>query len=90
VDPLHVVKLLLVHDIVEIDAGDAPIHVAGKDKAALEREERRAAERIFRPAAAGAGPGTARPLDGVRGRRDTGRALRPKRWTGCDRSSSTR
>jgi putative hydrolases of HD superfamily len=47
VDPLHVVKLLLVHDIVEIDAGDAPIHVAGKDKAALEREERRAAERTF-------------------------------------------
>jgi putative hydrolase of HD superfamily len=47
VAPLHVVKLLLVHDIVEIDAGDAPIHVAGTDKAALEQEERRAAERIF-------------------------------------------
>ena len=47
VDALHVIKLLLVHDIVEIDAGDAPIHGVGKDKAALEREERRAAERIF-------------------------------------------
>jgi putative hydrolase of HD superfamily len=47
VDILHVVKLLLVHDIVEIDAGDAPIHVAGKDKALLEEEERQAAERIF-------------------------------------------
>ncbi len=35
VDPLHVVKLLLVHDIVEIDAGDTPIHVAGNDKGAM-------------------------------------------------------
>ena len=47
VDALHAVKLLLVHDIVEIDVGDAPIHVAGRDKAALERAERQAAERIF-------------------------------------------
>jgi putative hydrolase of HD superfamily len=47
VDALHVVKLLLVHDIVEIDAGDSPIHVAGKDKALLEQEEKAAAERIF-------------------------------------------
>lgn len=47
VDPLHVARLLLLHDIVEIDAGDAPIHVAGKDKAALAQEERAAAERIF-------------------------------------------
>lgn len=47
VDALHAVKLLLIHDIVEIDAGDAPIHVAGKDKAALEQAERQAAERIF-------------------------------------------
>ena len=47
VDALHAVKLLLVHDIVEIDAGDAPIHVSGTDKAALARAERQAAERIF-------------------------------------------
>lgn len=47
VDTAHVVKLLLVHDIVEIDAGDAPIHVSGTDKAALERAEHAAAERIF-------------------------------------------
>jgi putative hydrolase of HD superfamily len=47
VDALHVVKLLLLHDIVEIDTGDSPIHVMGKDKALLEYEERRAAERIF-------------------------------------------
>ncbi len=47
VDAGHVVKLLLVHDIVEIDAGDAPIHVAGINKAALDRAERAAAERIF-------------------------------------------
>jgi putative hydrolase of HD superfamily len=47
VDVLHVVKLLLVHDIVEIDAGDAPIHGVGQDKALLEQAERQAAERIF-------------------------------------------
>ena len=47
VDALHAVKLVLLHDIVEIDAGDAPIHVAGQDKAALEQAERQAAERIF-------------------------------------------
>jgi putative hydrolase of HD superfamily len=47
VDASQVVKLLLVHDIVEIDAGDAPIHVSRADKAALERAECAAAERIF-------------------------------------------
>jgi putative hydrolase of HD superfamily len=47
VDALHVAKLLLLHDIVEIDAGDAPIHVTGRDKAVLAQEERAAAERIF-------------------------------------------
>ena len=47
VDALHAVKLLLLHDIVEIDAGDAPIHVVGQDKAALDQTERQAAERIF-------------------------------------------
>jgi putative hydrolase of HD superfamily len=47
VDALYVAKLLLLHDIVEIDAGDAPIHVTGRDKAVLAQEERAAAERIF-------------------------------------------
>ncbi|MBM1172514.1 HD domain-containing protein [Microvirga arabica] len=47
VDALHVVKLLLLHDIVEIDTGDAPIHVAGRDTAVLMQDERAAAERIF-------------------------------------------
>jgi putative hydrolase of HD superfamily len=46
-DALYAVKLLLIHDIVEINAGDAPIHVAGKDKAALEQAEQQAAKRIF-------------------------------------------
>lgn len=46
VDSHHAAKLLLMHDIVEIDAGDAPIHVAGKDKPVLEQDERRAAERV--------------------------------------------
>jgi putative hydrolase of HD superfamily len=47
VDALHVAKLLLLHDIVEIDAGDAPIHATGRDRAVLAQEERAAAERIF-------------------------------------------
>ncbi len=47
VDAVHAARLLLIHDLVEIDAGDAPIHVAGQDKALLEQAERAAAERIF-------------------------------------------
>lgn len=47
IDALHVVKLLLVHDIVEIDAGDAPLHVAGSGQALLAQAEMLAAERIF-------------------------------------------
>jgi putative hydrolase of HD superfamily len=48
-DLLKVLKMLLIHDIVEIDAGDAPIHGAGTmDKASLAQQEQAAAERIFR------------------------------------------
>lgn len=47
IDASHVVKLLLVHDIVEIDAGDTPIHIAGVNRVALQQAERAAAERIF-------------------------------------------
>jgi putative hydrolase of HD superfamily len=39
-------KMLLLHDIVEIDAGDHPIH-GQVDHAAQEAEERAAAERLF-------------------------------------------
>lgn len=45
-DLAKVVAMLLIHDIVEIDAGDAPIHGA-YDAAALAQAERAAAERIF-------------------------------------------
>lgn len=47
VDALHVMKLLLLHDIVEIDAGDAPIHRSHADKVLIEHSERCAAERLF-------------------------------------------
>lgn len=47
VDPLHIVKLLLLHDVVEIDAGDAPIHNQQVDRAALAEHEFAAAKRIF-------------------------------------------
>ncbi|CAE6821197.1 HD domain-containing protein [Paraburkholderia domus] len=47
VDTLHVVKLLLVHDIVEIDAGDHPIHSTSGHDALISEAEQQAAERIF-------------------------------------------
>ena len=46
VDVFHVVRMLLVHDIVEIDAGDTPIHGAGDPQAQAEKEQA-AADRIF-------------------------------------------
>ncbi len=46
VDPLRVVKMLLIHDIIEIDAGDTFLYdtAANEDKA---ERERRAADRLF-------------------------------------------
>ena len=46
VDMSRVLKMLLLHDIVEIDAGDAPIH-GDVDHAAKAAAEEAAAERIF-------------------------------------------
>lgn len=46
VDAGRVIVMLLIHDIVEIDAGDAPIH-GTHDSAALELAEKQAAERLF-------------------------------------------
>ncbi len=42
----RVIKMLLIHDIVEIDAGDNPIH-GDHDTSELEAIERAAADRIF-------------------------------------------
>lgn len=42
----RVIKMLLLHDLVEIDAGDAPIHAA-YDVAEQEAKEQAAADRIF-------------------------------------------
>lgn len=46
VDPTRVIQMLLIHDIVEVDVGDMPIHKAtsGASQADLEA---RAAERLF-------------------------------------------
>lgn len=46
VDPLRVLKMLLIHDLVEIDAGDTFLYdtTAAADQAAREQE---AAERLF-------------------------------------------
>lgn len=46
VDLLHVVKLLLVHDLVEIDAGDTFCYDEQGHRSKLEREQQ-AAERLF-------------------------------------------
>lgn len=42
----RVIRMLLLHDLVEIDAGDAPIH-GSHDAAALAVREQVAAERLF-------------------------------------------
>lgn len=43
----RVIRMALIHDLVEIDAGDAPIFEAGLDQAAIESAESAAADRIF-------------------------------------------
>ena len=42
----RVIKMLLIHDLVEIDAGDTPIH-GNHDTAAIDAIEQAAADRIF-------------------------------------------
>jgi len=42
----RVIQMLLLHDLVEIDAGDNPIH-GDFDAAAVEAQEQAAADRIF-------------------------------------------
>jgi putative hydrolase of HD superfamily len=46
IDLARVVRMLLIHDIVEIDAGDTFIYDEGARKTQVEREEQ-AAERLF-------------------------------------------
>ena len=46
VDINRVIKMLLIHDLVEIDAGDHPIH-SDYDHAEQAAKEQKAAERIF-------------------------------------------
>ncbi|QIE41862.1 HD domain-containing protein [Rhodobacteraceae bacterium SC52] len=43
----RVIRMLLIHDIVEIDAGDTPIHGADAAKADQAEAEMRAADRLF-------------------------------------------
>ncbi|WP_375227715.1 HD domain-containing protein [Roseobacter sp. S98] len=42
----RVLRMLLLHDIVEIDAGDNPIH-GTVDHSAMEKQEKAAADRLF-------------------------------------------
>ncbi len=50
VDIARVIQMLILHDLVEIDVGDVPIHSAGGQahgSAATQAAEQRAADRIF-------------------------------------------
>src|SRR5438445_13285196 len=47
VDVCRAVRMLLIHDIVEIDAGDTPIHGSSAGLAAQQETELGAAQRIF-------------------------------------------
>ncbi|WP_417714589.1 HD domain-containing protein [Pseudophaeobacter arcticus] len=49
IDISRVINMLLLHDIVEVDAGDTPIHgaVSAQAQAAQEAEEQQAADRLF-------------------------------------------
>ena len=50
VDVTRVIKMLLLHDLVEIDVGDVPIHSAGgtaHGSADIQAAESKAADRIF-------------------------------------------
>jgi len=47
VDLPRVIRMLLLHDIVEIDAGDTPFFAKGVDYAQTEKTEMQAARRIF-------------------------------------------
>jgi putative hydrolase of HD superfamily len=46
-DPVRAVRMLLIHDIVEIDVGDHPVHSLHADRKDLALKEDLAAERIF-------------------------------------------
>lgn len=46
-DVLKVIKMLLVHDIVEIDAGDMPLHSSNVSPSSKQISENEAAKRIF-------------------------------------------
>jgi putative hydrolase of HD superfamily len=47
IDISRVVLMLLVHDIVEVDVGDTPVHAAGSSREAQAEQEARAAARLF-------------------------------------------
>jgi putative hydrolases of HD superfamily len=46
VDVSRVIQMLLIHDIVEVDAGDHPLHLSGPDSRQADLESQ-AAERLF-------------------------------------------
>tara|TARA_R110002124_G_scaffold19694_6_gene78556 strand:+ start:1894 stop:2340 length:447 start_codon:yes stop_codon:yes gene_type:complete len=47
IDVDRVIRMLLIHDIVEIDAGDTPIHGGAMNASDQDAKEKLAADRIF-------------------------------------------
>ena len=47
VDPARVIRMLLIHDIVEVDAGDTPMHAAVSSGPSQAELETQAATRLF-------------------------------------------
>jgi putative hydrolases of HD superfamily len=47
IDLFKAVKMLLIHDLVEIDAGDTPLHGTSQSRDEILNAEAKAAERIF-------------------------------------------
>ena len=68
-------RMLLLHDLVEIDAGDAPIH-GNPDHEEMARKEAAAARRLFGLLPGGPGRGVPHPVGRVRIRRNARRAVR--------------
>lgn len=64
IDVLKVMKMTLIHDIVEIDAGDTYCYDEEGYKTKAEREER-GAKRIFGLFPRGSGTGALQPLAGI-------------------------
>ena len=73
----RVTAMVLLHDLVEIDAGDLFVYADAEEQARQEEAERAAADRIFALLPAGPGGGVPRAVGRVRGAPHAGGEVRP-------------